>query len=101
MNVRELQFVLLQGMLCVVLCVGCGKGKQEIPLESGQTYQLQPSGTMTVYPAGGTESGAQPLKALRVKLKNQGAEAKTPGCWRCSDCICNSDDCSCTECTSC
>ena len=88
----------------VGLAACTGGGKQEIPLSTGQTFHLQSSGKMTVYPAGTDKAadGAQPLKKLRVKLKNDGtAASKTEGCWHCSDCICNADDCSCTECTSC
>ena len=88
----------------LALFVGCAGGsKQEIPLSNGAMYQLQPSGKMTVSPAGSAQGSAaeKALKKLRVKRKNDGASAKEPGCWRCSDCICNADDCSCTECTSC
>jgi hypothetical protein len=91
--------------LTVVGLAACsGGGKQEIPLSSGQTYQLQTSGKLTVFPAGASEAapGAIPIQKLRVKRKNDVADgSKTEGCWRCSDCICNSDDCSCTECTAC
>ena len=84
---------------------GCngGGGKQEIPLLGSQTYLLQSSGKMKVFASATAEgaSGSQALHKLRVKRKNEGKEAKTPGCWACTDCICNSDDCACTECTSC
>jgi hypothetical protein len=79
-----------------------GGGKQDIPLSGGQTYRLQSSGKLSVLPAGAQAAeGSLPLHRLRVKRKNQGAAAKTEGCWACSDCICNADDCACTECTSC
>jgi hypothetical protein len=89
-------------VLALVLGSCSGGSKQEIPLADSQTYELQSSGKMTVYPAGGLDGkqGSQPLHGLRVKRKNEGAGSKTEGCWRCSDCICNGDHCSCTECTS-
>jgi len=102
MLMRTVAIVCLYGVLA--LFMGCARGgKQDIPLSDGQTYQLQPSGKMSVYPSGKAQEfqGAQPLHKLRVKRKNEGAAAKEPGCWRCTDCICNADDCSCTECTSC
>jgi hypothetical protein len=78
----------------------CGSGgKQEIPLAGSQTYKLQSSGKLNVFPA--AEPGAEPLHHLKVKRKNDGAAAATTGCWACTDCICNADDCACTECTSC
>ena len=88
----------------VILIGACqGGGKQEIPLTATQTYQLQSSGKMKAYASSSAEGaqGSQPLHKLRVKRKNEGAGAKTEGCWACSDCICNADDCACTECTSC
>lgn len=94
------RFVLLaaMGILSAGVIGGCqGGGKQEIPLLVGQTYQLQPSGKMKVTAA----SGGEAIHKLRVKRKNEGTAAGTPGCWACSDCICNTDDCACTECTSC
>jgi hypothetical protein len=82
-----------------------GGGKVEIPLTEGQTYLLQPSGKLKVYGSAAAEgpdaARAQPLKTLHVKRKNAGANATEPGCWQCSDCICNGVQCSCTECTSC
>ena len=87
-----------------LLCVaGCSGGKLEIPLSAGATYSVEPSGKMSVFPAKGADKteGALPLRHLKVKKKNEEPAAKVPGCWHCSDCICNSDDCSCTECTSC
>jgi hypothetical protein len=79
-----------------------GGGKQDIPLVSGQTYKLQASGKINVFPAAATGAdGAAPLNHLRVKRKNAGPAAATSGCWACTDCICNSDDCACTECTAC
>jgi hypothetical protein len=90
--------------LTLALLAGCGGGgKQEIPLAGDQTYHLQSSGKLSVYPSSTAEgaAGSEPLKRLRVKRKNDGANAKQPGCFRCSDCICNDGDCSCTECTSC
>ena len=92
------------GSVALVLACACaGGGKQEIPLTGTPAYVLQPSGTMKVYPGNSARDaqGAQPLHRLRVKRKNEGASAKTPGCWQCTDCICNGDDCSCTECTAC
>jgi hypothetical protein len=83
------------------LVAGCARtSKEEIPLSSGQTYLLQSSGKMSVSAAEGAP-GSQPLHALKVKRKNAGASAATPGCWACTDCICNTGDCACTECTSC
>ena len=91
--------------LGVCAWAGCkaGGGKQEIPLLGEQTYLLQPSGKLKVYTSSSAEgaSASQALHKLRVKRKNEGSSAKTPGCWACSDCICNGDDCACTECTSC
>ena len=83
-------------------CKG-GGGKQEIPLIDSQTYLLQSSGKMKVYPSTSAEgaAGSQPLQKLQVKRKNDGQAAKTPGCWACTDCICNGAECACTECTSC
>jgi hypothetical protein len=80
-----------------------GGGKQEIPLSGDQTYLLASSGKLTVFASAATEGAGKslPLNKLRVKRKNDGAAAKTPGCWACTDCICNGDDCACTECTSC
>jgi len=86
-----------------LLIGGCQGGKQEIPLLGTQTYQLQPSGKLKVFASAKAE-GAQdskPIHKLQVKRKNEGAGTKTEGCWACTDCICNSDDCACTECTSC
>jgi hypothetical protein len=83
-----------------LLTLGCkGGGKVEIPISAGQTYILQPSGKLKVY--GAATEGASPLQKLLVKRKNAGAGAATPGCWQCSDCICNGAECACTECTSC
>ena len=62
---------------------GCqGGGKQNIPLSGGQTYLLQSSGKLKVYPGAGAEGapGSQPLQKLQVKRKNEGAGAATPGC---------------------
>jgi hypothetical protein len=80
-----------------------GGGKQEIPLVGSQTYLLQSSGKVKVYPAAAAQgaTGSQPLQKLQVKRKNEGAGAATPGCWGCTDCICNGPECACTECTSC
>jgi hypothetical protein len=88
--------------LAIVLLTGCTGGKQEITLPAGATYRIQSSGKMSVSPPTGAEGaqGAEPLHKLRVKKKNEEA-GKTAGCWLCSDCICNSDDCSCTECSAC
>jgi hypothetical protein len=87
-----------------LLLLSCGGGgKQDIPLSGGQTYRLQSSGKLNVYPSATAEGaqGSEPLHRMRVKRKNDNPAAKTPGCWACTDCICNSDDCACTECTSC
>jgi len=83
-------------------CKG-GGGKQEIPLIGSQTYLLQSSGKLKVFPSANAEgaTGSQPLQKLQVKRKNDGQAAKTPGCWACTDCICNGGECACTECTSC
>ena len=86
------------------LLASCGGGgKQDIPLSGGQTYKLQSSGKMSVFPPATAQAteGSVPLHRLRVKRKNDAPEAKTAGCWACTDCICNTDDCACTECTSC
>lgn len=81
---------------------GCkGASKQEIPLTVGQTYVLQSSGKLKVYPTAASASGSQPLQKLQVKRKNEGAGVQTPGCWACTDCICGGPECACTECTSC
>ncbi|MEO8178639.1 MAG: hypothetical protein ABI895_07390 [Deltaproteobacteria bacterium] len=88
----------------VVFVTGCkGGGKQEIPLSGGQTYLLQSTGKLKVYPSAGAQGaqGSQPLQKLQVKRKNDGAGPPTPGCWACTDCICNGAECACTECTSC
>lgn len=91
-------------VLGTIALAGCGGGgKQDIPLAGGQTYKLQSSGKLNVFP-GATATGAdgsEPLHRLRVKRKNDNPDAKTAGCWACTDCICNTDDCACTECTSC
>jgi len=89
--------------ICLLGACKAGAGKQEIPLVGSQTYLLQSSGKMKVYPAAGAEgaAGSQPLQKLQVKRKNEGAGAATPGCWGCTDCICNGPECACTECTSC
>lgn len=94
---------IIAASLCasIALIGGCARTpKQQIPLTAGQTYLLQPSGKMSVSAVGGSP-GAQPLQKLEVKRKNDGASAKTPGCWACTDCICNGAECACTECTSC
>jgi hypothetical protein len=90
------------GVCTLGACKG-GGGKQEIPLIGSQTYLLQSSGKMKVYPSASAEgaTGSQPLQKLQVKRKNDGEAAKTPGCWACTDCICNGAECACTECTSC
>src|SRR6476620_3361714 len=92
----------LVGFCALGACKG-GGGKQEIPLIGSQTYLLQSSGKMKVYPSASAEgaTGSQPLQKLQVKRKNDGQAAKTPGCWACTDCICNGAECACTECTSC
>jgi hypothetical protein len=87
-------------LAAALLGLSCkGGGKVEIPITAGQTYILQPSGKLKVY--GAATDGASPLEKLLVKRKNAGAGAAAPGCWQCSDCICNGTECSCTECTSC
>jgi hypothetical protein len=86
--------------LFLASCVG--GGKQDISLSGSQTYRLQSSGKLSVFPAGAADAeGSLPLHRLKVKRKNEGAAAKTAGCWACTDCICNADECACTECTSC
>jgi hypothetical protein len=92
-----------QSFVALLLVAGCSGGKQEVPLVGAQTYRVEPSGKMSVFPSDSAneKQGALPLHHLRVKSKHEGTGAKATGCWRCSDCICNSDDCSCTECTSC
>jgi hypothetical protein len=96
---RTLGALLLLGTACK------GSTKVEIPLSKGQTYLLQPSGKLKVYGSdadrGADGARAQPLEMLHVKRKNAGTGSSTPGCWQCSDCICNGVQCSCTECTSC
>lgn len=98
----------LKTLVCATLTLlalaGCsGGGKTDIPLSTGQTYKLQSSGKLNVFPAATAEGadGSNPLHRLRVKRKNEGTAAKIDGCWACTDCICNTDDCACTECTSC
>jgi hypothetical protein len=96
--------VVISCSLLALLMGGChGQGKQEIGLVEGQVYKLQPSGKLQVFPAAASDgaAGSVPLKKLQVKRKNEGSAATTAGCWQCTDCICNTDDCSCTECTSC
>jgi hypothetical protein len=90
--------------LGVCLLGACkGGSKQEIPLIGSQTYSLQPSGKLKVFPSASAAgaTGSQPLQKLQVKRKNDGEAAKSPGCWACTDCICNGPECACTECTSC
>ena len=92
------------GIVCAAgAFASCKGGKQEIPLVGSQSYLLQPSGKLKVYPSASAESaaGSVPLQKLQVKRKNDGEAAKTPGCWACTDCICNGAECACTECTSC
>jgi len=91
------------GLVAAGLFAGCGNNKQEIPLSPGQTYLLQSSGKLAVFASEGSDgaNGSKPLGKLRVKRKNEGSAAKSPGCWACTDCICNADECACTECTSC
>ena len=85
------------------LVAACSGGKREIALHGAQTYTLQPSGKVKVYPSAAAEGaeGSAPLHRLRVKRMNQGASPSAEGCWACTDCICNGDECGCTECTSC
>jgi len=97
---RTLIAVVFAGALAVSAAGCAGGSKQDIPLASGQSYKLEPSGKMKVFASDAAE-GAQPLHRLRVKLKNEPPGAKTSGCWTCSDCICSGDDCACTECTAC
>jgi hypothetical protein len=90
------------GLALFVMSACQGGGKVDIPLTTGQSYVLQPSGKLTVHAAGGSSApGSAALERLRVKRKNEGQDAKTPGCWQCTDCICNGAECACTECTSC
>jgi hypothetical protein len=88
--------------LALAFASACSGGKQAITLPDGTAYVLQSSGKMTVYPLEQAQGakGSAPLKQLRVKRKNETANP-TLGCWQCTDCICNADDCACTECTSC
>lgn len=99
------RLVVVVGLLssaAFVLAARSGGGKVDIDLEDEQTYILAPSGKMKVFPAKADGAqGSQPIEHLQVKRKNEGEEAKTEGCWGCSDCICNGADCACTECTSC
>jgi hypothetical protein len=90
-------------LLVAGFVAGCSNNKQEIPLSPGQTYLLQSSGKLAVFASQAADGakGSQPLAKLRVKRKNEGSAAKSPGCWACTDCICNGDECACTECTSC
>jgi hypothetical protein len=89
-------------VLFVLSLAACGNAKQDVPLAGGETYQLQSSGKLTVYPSMKADgaSGSTPLQRLRVKRKNVDPAATQPGRWRCTDCICNSGDCSCSECSS-
>jgi hypothetical protein len=102
MRVSSVAALIGVGVVVVAGCKG-GGGKQEIPLSGGQTYLLQSSGKLKVYPSAAAEGGqgSQPLQKLQVKRKNEGAGTRTPGCWACTDCICNGAECACTECTSC
>jgi hypothetical protein len=96
--------VLCGAWLLACLATGCnGGGKTDIPLGGGQTYKLQSSGKLTVFPTASAQdaTGSEPIHRLRVKRKNDNPSAKTEGCWNCTDCICNGDECGCTECTSC
>jgi uncharacterized membrane-anchored protein len=109
--------VVVVGMLCsvgFVLASRSNGGKIGIELEDDQTYILQPSGKMKVFPDAKADgaAGSLPIHKLEVKRKNKGEEPageakgeaegeEDEGCWGCSDCICNGDACSCTECTSC
>jgi uncharacterized membrane-anchored protein len=101
------RMIVVVGMLCsvgFVLASKSGGGKIGIELEDDQTYILQPSGKMKVFPDAKADGavGSQPIHKLEVKRKNKGeTESEDEGCWGCSDCICNGDACSCTECTSC
>jgi hypothetical protein len=101
--VKRISFYLGTGLIVLGVISCKGAAKQDIPLSAGQTYVLQSSGKLTAYPSGSKEAGSEaaPLEKLRVKRKNEGPGSKAEGCWHCSDCICNSADCSCTECTSC
>lgn len=96
-----MRLAIVGGACALAACKG--GSKQEIPLIGSQTYSLQSSGKMKVYPSAAAEgaSGSVPLQKLQVKRKNDGEAAKTPGCWACTDCICNGAECACTECTSC
>jgi len=69
------------GIVCAAgAFASCKGGKQEIPLVGSQTYLLQPSGKLKVYPSASAESaaGSVPLQKLQVKRKNDGEAAKTP-----------------------
>jgi uncharacterized membrane-anchored protein len=98
--------IVVVGMLCSVAFVLASRsngGKVGIDLEDDQTYILQPSGKLKVFPDDKAEgaAGSRPIHKLEVKRTNKGEGKETEGCWGCSDCICNGDACSCTECTSC
>jgi hypothetical protein len=93
--------VVLLGVGALLFLGSCKSNKTDIPLSGGQTYVIQPSGKAQIYPSGSAAPGAQPIHRMQVKRKNEGAAAKTAGCWACTDCICNGDQCACTECTSC
>jgi hypothetical protein len=103
MAMRNSRAVVLASIVGLLLGSCSGGGKKDVALTSGQVYQLQSSGKMKVFPSAGSDGakGAVPIHRLRVKRKNEDPAAKTAGCWLCTDCICNADDCACTECTSC
>jgi uncharacterized membrane-anchored protein len=100
------RLILILGVLSSVgllVAARANGGKLDIELEDDQTYLLDASGKMHVFPddkAEGAE-GSKAIKRLQVKRKNKGEGGETEGCWKCTDCICNGDACSCTECTSC
>lgn len=100
------RLVLIAGVLSSIalsVAARANGGKLDIELEDDQTYLVDGSGKMQVFPDDKAEGAgqSQPIKRLQVKRKNKGEVAPTEGCWKCSNCICNGEACSCTECTSC
>ena len=89
--------------VALLLAARANGGKLDVALEGDQTYVLDTSGKMQVFPDDKAQGagGSKPIKRLQVKRKNEAEGARTEGCWKCTDCICNADACSCTECTSC
>lgn len=100
---KAIRVLVFAGTVALALAGCSGGGKQDIALSGGQTYKLEPSGKAKVFPSATADGaqGSQPLHRLRVKRKNENPGGNTAGCWACTDCICNDDDCACTECTSC